>query len=87
MQELLEKIRHYLDHPQQRADLALAGQRRTLSEHLYSHRLPAALEHVNQARTAAQLMAPHEPRRSCPPALRSCGALGAGVSKNGATAR
>ena len=37
--ELLDKIDHYLHHPQQRRDIAAAGQRRTLSEHLYSHRL------------------------------------------------
>lgn len=51
-QELLEKIRYYLAHDQQRADIALAGQRRTLSEHLYSHRLPAILERADEVRAA-----------------------------------
>lgn len=37
--DLLEKTRYYLDHPEQRAAIALAGQKRTLSSHLYSHRL------------------------------------------------
>ncbi len=37
--DLLDKINYYLDRPQERADIALAGQRRTLSQHLYSHRL------------------------------------------------
>lgn len=50
--ELLEKIRYYLARPQQRQDIALAGQRRTLSEHLYSHRLQ---ELVNRLRGAGVL--------------------------------
>jgi hypothetical protein len=38
-QDLLEKIAHYTAHPRERCDVAAAGQRRTLSEHLYSHRI------------------------------------------------
>ncbi len=38
-QELLEKVRLYLEHPGKRIEIARAGQARTLSEHLYSHRL------------------------------------------------
>jgi len=41
--ELLEKTRYYLAHPEQRAEIAAAGQRRTLSQHLYSHRLQQLL--------------------------------------------
>ncbi|MEK6675405.1 MAG: FkbM family methyltransferase [Planctomycetota bacterium] len=37
--DLLDKIQYYLSHPQERVEIALAGQRRTLSQHLYTHRL------------------------------------------------
>ncbi len=37
-QELLEKIRYYIAHDDERREIAAAGQRRTLKEHLYSHR-------------------------------------------------
>lgn len=37
--ELLDKCKYYLDHPQRCREIAAAGQRRTLREHLYSHRL------------------------------------------------
>ncbi len=37
--DLLDKIRYYLAHPQKRIEIALAGQRRALAEHLYSHRI------------------------------------------------
>jgi hypothetical protein len=38
-EELLEKIHYYLTNPDERVAIALAGQKRTLREHLYSHRL------------------------------------------------
>ena len=38
-QELLEKISFYLANPERRKEIAAAGQRRTLGEHLYSHRV------------------------------------------------
>ncbi len=41
---LLDKIRYYLAHPDERCAIALAGQRRTLREHLYSHRLQSILQ-------------------------------------------
>lgn len=37
--ELLEKIQYYVAHPKERLEIALAGQRRTLSKHLYKHRI------------------------------------------------
>jgi hypothetical protein len=37
--ELLDKIAYYLERPGERREIAAAGQRRTLSEHLYSHRI------------------------------------------------
>jgi hypothetical protein len=45
-QDLIEKVRYYLGRPDERAAIAQAGQRRTLSEHLYSHRLAALLRAV-----------------------------------------
>ncbi len=44
--ELLDKIRYYLAHPEKRREIALAGQRRALAEHLYRHRLQALLEQL-----------------------------------------
>jgi len=41
--ELIEKVRYYLEHPEERAAIARAGQRRALAQHLYGHRLHAAL--------------------------------------------
>jgi len=42
---LVEQIRYYLDHEDQRAAIAEAGYRRTLSEHTYAHRF-AEIFHV-----------------------------------------
>ncbi len=53
-QELLEKIRYYLEHPERRVEIAQAGQRRTLGQHLYSHRLKHLAEVVQK-----QASAPH----------------------------
>lgn len=48
-QELLEKIAHYLNHPKERREIAAAGQRRTLSDHLYSHRLQTLVTLLRKA--------------------------------------
>lgn len=48
-QEVLEKIAHYLNHPKERREMAAAGQRRTLSEHLYSHRLQTLVSLLRKA--------------------------------------
>ena len=53
--DLLEKIRHYLSHPEERVAIALAGQRRTLSEHLYSHRLEKLVRLARSQPPTAQL--------------------------------
>ncbi len=37
--ELLEKVGYYLAHPERAAEIALAGQRRSLGSHLHGHRL------------------------------------------------
>lgn len=47
--ELLEKINYYLAHPKERQEIAAAGQRRTLSEHLYSHRITTLVELLTKA--------------------------------------
>ncbi len=46
--ELLEKIGYYLHHPEKRNEIARAGQRRTLSQHLYSHRITALVDILRQ---------------------------------------
>ncbi|MFQ5590545.1 MAG: glycosyltransferase [Phycisphaerae bacterium] len=51
-EELLEQIEYYLGHPQERVEIALAGQRRTLSHHLYSHRLADLLRLLRGADAA-----------------------------------
>lgn len=47
--DLLEKIDYYLARPDERAEIAAAGQRRTLSQHLYRHRLRSLLRIVEPA--------------------------------------
>jgi len=42
--ELLDKIGYYLERPDTRRQIAAAGQRRTLGEHLYSHRITRLVE-------------------------------------------
>lgn len=44
--DLLAKIAYYLDHEEERAKIASAGQRRTLSEHTYGHRAEVVVAHV-----------------------------------------
>lgn len=57
--ELLQKIGYYLDNADRRAEIALAGQKRTLSEHLYSHRLRTMLTTLEeQAPAPAEAHAP-----------------------------
>jgi spore maturation protein CgeB len=41
--ELLEKARHYLANPEERASIAQAGRRRVLKEHTYYHRMERLL--------------------------------------------
>ncbi len=42
--ELLDKITFYNANPKERREIALAGQRRTLAEHLYSHRIETLVQ-------------------------------------------
>lgn len=43
-EEFPQKIHRYLNHPDERRAIAAAGQRRALSEHLYSHRVTKLVE-------------------------------------------
>lgn len=47
--ELLEKVHYYMDHPEQRREIAAAGQRRVLKEHLYSHRITTLVKLLEKA--------------------------------------
>ncbi len=47
--DLLDKIHYYLENPGIRRDIALAGQKRVLSEHLYSHRIATMVAMLRQA--------------------------------------
>ena len=42
--ECRRKLRYYLDHPDERAEIAAAAQRRALAEHTYRHRMESAIE-------------------------------------------
>ncbi len=48
-EELLDKIHFYLQHPEERREIAAAGQRRVLAEHLYSHRITTLVELLRKA--------------------------------------
>ncbi len=43
VQDCVEKIRYYLEHDEERESIAKAGQRRTLREHTYQHRMQELL--------------------------------------------
>ncbi len=50
-EEAAEKIRYYLDHEDERAAIARAGQARTLGEHTYAHRMRELEEILNRYAT------------------------------------
>lgn len=54
-EEAAELIRYYLDHPQEAATIARAGQARTLREHTYRHRMeelvPLLTRHLRSSRS------------------------------------
>jgi len=62
--ELIEKVRYYVEHPDKRMEIAQAGRRRTLAHHLLRHRLEAVLAWRKQAhqRIAAGTAAASVPR-------------------------
>jgi spore maturation protein CgeB len=45
-EECAERVRYYLDHDREREDMAAAGQRRTLAEHTYFHRMKELVGYV-----------------------------------------
>jgi spore maturation protein CgeB len=47
---LVRSIRHYLAHPDERDEIALAGYQRTASEHTYEHRLSQVLDFAKAAK-------------------------------------
>lgn len=64
--ELLDKIQFYIDHDAERREIAAAGQRRSLSEHLYSHRITKLVELLRQAGMLPQLNAASVPSCTVP---------------------
>lgn len=52
--DLMEKIRHYLDHEEERKTIALRGQKEVLSRHTYVHRAQAVLDQVRQSASGAR---------------------------------
>ncbi|MGB0715916.1 MAG: glycosyltransferase family protein [Phycisphaerae bacterium] len=53
-EELLQKIRFYLENPRRRVEIARAGQARTLREHLYSHRIEDVVKALFQSPVTEQ---------------------------------
>ena len=45
--DLIDKIRYYLAHEEERAAIARAGYERTLREHTYTHRFEAIFKEMN----------------------------------------
>ncbi len=54
-EDLLQKISFYLQNPARRREIAAAGQRRTLREHLYSHRIERLVAILRQSGLLARL--------------------------------
>ena len=50
MDDLVAKIRHYLDHPDERDAVAWAGYRRTAQQHTYEHRMGEVLDFARAAK-------------------------------------
>jgi len=65
-EELLQKISFYLHHPERRREIALAGQRRTLGEHLYSHRITKLVETLRAGGTLRGHTGPSESGTTLP---------------------
>lgn len=77
--DLREKIAFYLARPRERAEIAAAGQRRTLGAHLYSHRLQSLLRALPTVTAQVEFSARHwaEDAKQFVPAARvilDCGA-------------
>jgi hypothetical protein len=62
--ELLEKIDYYLQHPDRRQQIAQAGQRRTLRDHLYRNRLGDLLTIMQRVKQRAAAAKPEKAGQS-----------------------
>ena len=51
LRDLVEKVRHYLAHESERAEIAAAGQSRTLREHTYTRRMAELAEILDERRS------------------------------------
>lgn len=60
-QDLVDKVRHYLDRPEERAEIARRGLLRAFREHTYQHRLNELMDRVPELRGAARLPVPAGP--------------------------
>ncbi len=65
-QELLEKIGFYMNNPKRRQEIALAGQQRTLKNHLYSHRITTMVDLLTQSGVLPRKTAIAEDPKSIP---------------------
>lgn len=65
-QELLEKIGFYMNNPKRRQEIALAGQQRTLNNHLYSHRVNTMVELLTKSGVLPKKIAVAEDPKSIP---------------------
>lgn len=77
--DLLQKIDYYLGHPEERAAIAAAGQRRALAQHLFSHRLQSLLGSLQVRKSQVEFSTNHwaEDLRSLVPqadVVLDCGA-------------
>ena len=61
--ELLSRIRYYLEHPDERDRVALAGHERTRREHTYSRRFVDLIRHAADPSTRKRARRGGEPRR------------------------
>jgi spore maturation protein CgeB len=64
--DLLEKVRHYLARPEERAAIARRGLARAWRDHTYQKRLNEAFDSIPELRSAATIPVP-----ACPPAPES----------------
>jgi spore maturation protein CgeB len=60
-EDLVDKVRHYLGRPEERAELARRGLFRAFREHTYQHRLNELMDRVPELRGAARLPVPAGP--------------------------
>jgi spore maturation protein CgeB len=59
--ELVEKVRYYLSHPKERAEIAERGLLRSFREHTFHHRLNEIFDRVPELRGAARLSVEETP--------------------------